>query len=261
MSFSVIIPARYDSTRLPGKPLLDIAGKPMIQHVYERACDSGAESVYIATDSDKVATAVAAFGGQAVMTSAQCASGTERLDEAIQKIGMEDADIVVNVQGDEPMMSAACIQQVAAALKDNSAASVATLCEGIDNKDDIKDPNIVKVVRDQANYALYFSRAPIPWDRQYFNPDNSQSLPISAYRHYWRHVGLYAYRAGFIHDYVQSTPCELEQIECLEQLRVLYHGGQILVEEASGETGLGVDTEKDLIKIRQIFAEKQENKQ
>ncbi|MEW5757125.1 MAG: 3-deoxy-manno-octulosonate cytidylyltransferase [Pseudomonadota bacterium] len=250
MNFHVIIPARYASTRLPGKPLLDICGKPMVQHVYERAAASGAARVVVATDDERIATAVRGFGGEACMTSDQHRSGTERLSEVIDTLGLGAEEIVVNVQGDEPMLAPVLVRQVAGGLAENKAASVATLCERITTAAELFDPHAVKVVLDQDNYALYFSRAVIPWDRDAFSV-TTEELPARAL--HFRHIGLYAYRCGFIKRYVAWPPCALETMESLEQLRVLWHGEKIHVSEAAVHPGHGVDTPKDLERVRALL--------
>lgn len=251
MSFSVVIPARYASTRLPGKALLDIAGKPMIQHVYERAQESGAATIIIATDDAKVEAVVRSFGGNVCMTSDSHTSGTERLSEVVNILGLSDDQVVVNLQGDEPLMPPALIQQVADNLCKYKSASMATLAERIHHAGDLFDPHVVKVVMDKDGYALYFSRAPIPWDRDAFSV-TTEELPDKVL--HYRHIGLYAYRAGYIKEYVASPSCELETMESLEQLRVLWQGHKIHVEEACESAVAGVDTEKDLIRAREALA-------
>lgn len=251
MGFRIIIPARYQSTRLPGKPLRELAGKPIIQHVYECAVSSDAEQVIIATDDERIQQVAEGFGANVCMTSTEHRSGTERLAEVIQTTHIDDADIIVNVQGDEPLMPPTCIKQVATALANTPQANVATLCTPINNHDDLFDPHIVKVVRDSNNMALYFSRAPIPWHREEFTtaPDR---LPVDN-TPYYRHIGLYAYRAGYIREYVKLAACDIEQAESLEQLRVLYHGGRIVCVEAEEVPGPGVDTEADFEKVVALF--------
>lgn len=244
MSFVTIIPARYASTRLPGKPLLDINGKPMIVHVLERARESGADRVIVATDSIAVADAVSAAGGEVCMTRADHESGTERLAEVVEKLGFADDTIIVNVQGDEPMIPPAIIRQVASNLA-SCNAGMATLAVPIDSAEEAFNPNAVKVVMDKNGYALYFSRATIPWDRDRFAASRDT---ISD--HFLRHLGIYGYRAGFIRRYVTWTPCDLEHIEKLEQLRVLWHGEKIHVAVAKEVPGTGVDTQADLERVR-----------
>lgn len=250
MQFCVVIPARYDSTRLPGKPLLNIAGKPMIQHVYERAKESKANQVIIATDDQRIVDAAAEFDAEVCMTSADHRSGTERISEVVTKTNLDDDAIVVNLQGDEPLMPPALIHQVAQNLHEHQAASVATLQEQIHTAGDLFDPHVVKVISDHSGYALYFSRAPIPWDRDAFSISTDE-LPQNAL--HYRHVGLYAYRARFIKQYVDWPVCGLEQMESLEQLRVLWHGHKIHVASAVQPTESGVDTEKDLARVRQLL--------
>jgi len=248
--FTVVIPARYDSTRLPGKPLVDIAGKPMLQHVYERAQESGAENIIIATDDQRVAEAAAEFSAEVCMTSSEHSSGTERLSEVVTKLGLNNDEIVVNLQGDEPLMPPALIHQVAQNLAEHSQASVATLAEKIHTAAELFDPHAVKVISDQNGYAIYFSRAPIPWDRDAFSI-TTEKLPEQSL--HFRHIGLYAYRAEFIQEYVGWPACELERMESLEQLRMLWHGHKIHVAEADESAVAGVDTEADLARARQVF--------
>lgn len=250
MKFSVVIPARFASTRLPGKPLLDIGGKPMIQHVYERALESGAERVIIATDEAKIEAVAKGFGAQVCMTAAHHHSGTERLSEVIERLAIGANEIVVNLQGDEPLMPPQLLRQVAQNLNDHAMASVATLAESIHSAAELFDPNVVKVVSDEQGYALYFSRAPIPWSRDAFALTTAE-LPANA--HYLRHIGLYAYRAGFIKEYVSWTACPLEVIESLEQLRVLWRGHKIHLAVAQVASVAGVDTAKDLERVRQLL--------
>lgn len=251
MSFHVVIPARYGSSRLPAKPLLDIAGKPMVQHVYEKACASGAGQVLVATDDERIAAVVRGFGGDVCLTDAAHNSGTERLAEVARLRGWADDDIVVNVQGDEPLLPAALIHQVAEALERNPEAQVATLCQRIHHAAELFDPHAVKVVRDVRNFALYFSRAAIPWDRDAFSVSRDE-LPERS--EHFRHIGLYAYRCGFIQQYVLWPGCDLERMESLEQLRVLWHGGRIFVAEACEPPGHGVDTAADLARVRGLIS-------
>ncbi|MCG3723054.1 3-deoxy-manno-octulosonate cytidylyltransferase [Vibrio cincinnatiensis] len=248
MSFTVVIPARYQSTRLPGKPLADIAGKPMVQWVYEQALQSGAERVIVATDDHRVEQAVHDFGGLVCMTSAEHQSGTERLAEVVALMGIEDDHIIVNVQGDEPLIPPSIIRQVADNLS-SSQAPMATLAVEIDHQDEIFNPNAVKVVTDKEGYALYFSRAAIPWDRDNFAlPEKPIVQPLM------RHIGIYAYRAGFINTYIHWQPSMLEKIESLEQLRVLWYGEKIHVAVALEAPPAGVDTPEDLAVVRRIMA-------
>ena len=246
MSFHIIIPARYEATRLPAKPLRDIAGKPMVQHVYERGMESGAVSVTVATDDLRVEKAVREFGGHVVLTSDHHASGTDRLAEAVQILGLDDDEIVVNLQGDEPLMSPALISQVARRLQDDAEADVATACITIDDPAQVQDPHVVKVVFDAHGHALYFSRAPIPWLRDdELEPD----------RKAWRHIGLYAYRCDYLQTFAGMDSCWLEQHESLEQLRVLWNGGTISVYETDVDPGHGVDTMDDLLRVRRLLGD------
>lgn len=248
MSFVVVIPARFASTRLPGKPLLDIDGKPMIQHVWQRAMESNAEQVLIATDDQRIADIARAFGAEVAMTRADHPSGTDRLQEVAEQQGWSEHIAVVNVQGDEPMIPAAVINQVADVLLSHPRAEVATLCEAICEEQQFRDPNAVKVVCNEEGEALYFSRAPIAWPRD-GAPVKQHGTDLWGYRH----IGIYAYRAGFLHRYVSWPPCELEQTEKLEQLRALYKGAVIQVEEACMAIPAGVDTQHDLDAVRQYL--------
>lgn len=244
MSFVTIIPARFASTRLPGKPLVDINGKPMIVHVLERALESGADRVIVATDAQEVADAVRAVGGEVCMTRADHESGTERLAEVVEKMAFPDDTIIVNVQGDEPMIPPAIIRQVAENLAQRDVG-MATLAVPVHSAQEAFNPNAVKVVTDKEGYALYFSRAAIPWDRDRFAQSHDD---IADY--FLRHIGIYGYRAGFIRRYVTWAPSELEHIEKLEQLRVLWHGEKIHVAVAHEVPGTGVDTPADLERVR-----------
>lgn len=247
MAFTVIIPARYQSSRLPGKPLADIAGKPMIQWVYEQASKAGARQVIVATDDQRIADAVTSFGGEVCLTRADHESGTERLAEVVEKYQLAADEIVVNVQGDEPMIPPSIIRQVADNLA-RSDAPMATLAVEIDHADEVFNPNAVKVVMDKNGYALYFSRASIPWDR-----DNFAKRPQEIHQNLLRHIGIYAYRAGFINTYINWEPSALEKIESLEQLRVLWHGEKIHVDVAIDPPPAGVDTPEDLEKVRLLI--------
>ena len=255
MSFQVVIPARMQSSRLPGKPLADIAGRPMVQHVVERAMDSGAAGVVVATDDEQVAAVVRGFGGQAVMTAVEHQSGSERIEEVCRLLGWGPEQVVVNLQGDEPLVPPSLIRQVAETLERDTTeadkgAPMSTLCYPIHHVAELFDPHVVKVVFDAAGHALYFSRATIPWDRDAFALSR-EALPDGA-EHY-RHIGLYAYRAGFLTDYVAWPACPLEAMESLEQLRVLYHGRAIAVAVADEMPGHGVDTPEDLARVRAVL--------
>ena len=252
MSFSVVIPARFGSTRLPGKPLLDIGGKTMVQRVWEQACLSSAEQVVIATDDQRIVDAATAFGAEVCMTSTGHPSGTDRLQQVATEMGWPDHHIVVNVQGDEPLIPPAVIDQVANNLAAHTDAGMATLSEAIKDLAELMNPNAVKVVTDARGMALYFSRAPIPWPRDAFINDQ-QTLPDSG--QWYRHIGIYAYRTAFLHHYVTWPPAPLEQLESLEQLRALYNGTLIHVAEALQAVPGGVDTQDDLQAVRMLVGQ------
>lgn len=248
MCFHVIIPARYCSSRLPGKPLLDLGGKPMVQHVYERALRSNPASICVATDDQRIFDAVTDFGGQVLMTSPNHESGTDRLQEVVSKHRLDDGQIIVNVQGDEPLIPPSAIVQVAENLANNSSASVATLCEPIDALADVLNPNVVKVVTSATGEALYFSRAPIPWDR---DGEFKQGLP--AKNTYRRHIGLYAYKVGLLHQFIHWPVGHMEAAEKLEQLRVMENGHGIHVALACERFEGGIDTEADIPRVLQLI--------
>lgn len=250
MSFSVVIPARFGSTRLQGKPLLDIAGKPMIQWVYEQALKSNAESVIVATDDERIFNAVKAFGGDVEMTATTHQSGTDRLQEVASIKGFSGEDIIVNVQGDEPLIPPEVINQVAENLCCHIEAGIATLCEKITDIATVMNPNAVKVVTDNDGFALTFSRAPIPWARDSFEKSIT-TLP--EHGAWFRHVGIYAYRVSFLHEFVLWPPSAIEQLEKLEQLRALSNGVDIHVAQASCDIPAGVDTDNDLQRVRGLL--------
>lgn len=252
MGFVVVIPARYASSRLPGKPLRDIAGRAMIEHVHRRAVDSGADEVVIAADDERIVRAAEAFGAYACMTDPAHPSGTDRLAEVVRTRGYAEDQILVNLQCDEPLMPPGLIRQVAEDLECHCQASIATLCERIETAGELFDPHVVKVIMDHEGYALYFSRAVIPWDRDAFAV-TTEELPAGAVHH--RHIGLYAYRAGFIREYVGWTPCVPERMEALEQLRALWHGRRIHVATAREHPGHGVDTERDVERAARVLNE------
>lgn len=246
MTFRVVIPARYGATRLPGKPLRSLLGKPLVQYVYENAVASGAARVVIATDDARIREAAEGFGAAVCMTAPEHRSGTDRIAEVAAREGYGDDDIVVNVQGDEPLLPPALIRQVADDLAAHPKASIATLCAAMTDPEQVFNPNAVKVVTDREGYALYFSRAPIPWDRDGFALGPRRALPQGEYS---LHVGLYAYRAGFLQEYVRWAPCPIEQLESLEQLRALWYGHRIHVAAAAVAMEGGVDTEQDLARV------------
>ncbi len=247
MSFTVVIPARYQSTRLPGKPLLDIAGKPMLHHVVERAQSSEADAVYIATDDERIRNSCQALGDNVIMTSAGHNSGTDRIEEVARLLNLKDEDIVVNVQGDEPMIPPEVINQVANDLAGHPDAQICTLFEEVTDYDNVLNPNNVKVVANDAGYALYFSRAPIPFPRNEFTHDK----PHLKYK---RHIGIYAYRVKVLHDFVNWQQSELEKTEQLEQLRAMANGVRIHIQKACAEIPAGVDTPEDLEKVRRLMS-------
>lgn len=251
MPFRVVIPARYASTRLPGKPLADIGGKPMIVRVCEAARKSGAREVIVATDDRRVQEAVAAHGHKVAMTRADHPSGTDRIAEVASQCGWCEDDIVVNVQGDEPLIDPQLVAQVALALATDSAAAIATAAHAITDIADFMNPNVVKVVTTAHGQALYFSRAPIPWHRDGLAA-RRDALPLQFVPR--RHIGLYAYRVGFLHRYGQLAPAPIEQWEALEQLRVLWHGFHIHVIDCAHAPAPGVDTPEDLARVQNLFA-------
>ena len=247
-NFKVVIPARFSSTRFPGKPLIDLCGKPLIQHVFERAVESGAAEVIVATDDERIRLAAHNFGAEVCMTSEVHPSGTDRIAEVALQLGWNDQDIVVNLQGDEPLTPPQIINQVARNLGQHSNAGIATLCTGIRSVEEVFDPHVVKVVRDARGFALYFSRAPIPWHR-----DEHKDLTAQHLRQYQRHLGIYAYRVNFLAQYTRMHPCPLELAEKLEQLRALWNGVHIHVDEAEALPGHGVDTPQDLQQVEEIL--------
>lgn len=242
MGFDVIIPARYGSTRLHAKPLADLGGKPLIWRVVERAVSSDADAVIVATDDQRIVDALEGAPCDVVMTSSQHQSGSDRLAEVVQLRNLSDDKIVVNVQGDEPTIPPRLIDEVAASLASAPSAAMSTAAQAITNQEDWLNPNLVKVVFDQTNRALYFSRAPIPHARD-------ADMPSQA----WHHIGIYAYRAGFLKRYSALRPSALEQAESLEQLRVMDNGESIMVHTIDYDAGMGVDTQADLERVRQFI--------
>ncbi|KEA61992.1 3-deoxy-manno-octulosonate cytidylyltransferase [Marinobacterium lacunae] len=253
MSFSIVIPARFASSRFPGKPLAQLAGKPMIQHVYERACESEAKRVVIATDDQRIAQAAAQFGAEVCMTRPDHPSGTDRLQEVVKTLGFYADDIVVNVQGDEPMIPPRIINQVAHNLAAVPEASIATLSEPIESVEALMNPNVVKVVTNHRGMALYFSRAPIPWPRDAALAQGEKLDHLPEGFNWQRHIGLYAYRVKLLNDFVAWPAASVEQTECLEQLRALYNGAGIHVEEALEAPPTGVDTPEDLERLQKLL--------
>ena len=244
----LVIPARYASTRLPGKPLRDLAGKPMIQHVYERAQEAaeevGFEEIIIATDDQRIKEACENFGAEVCMTSKDHETGSDRLAEVVALKQWADDTIVVNLQGDEPLTPISSLKQVAANLADHPESSIATLSTPISTDAEYNDPNVVKVVTDKQGLALYFSRAAIPMQRD-------KGIEISEFAQ--RHIGIYAYRASYLKSFASMDPCKIENLEKLEQLRAMWHGARIHVEVAEQVPGHGVDTEEDLKAVEKIL--------
>lgn len=249
MEYKIVIPARYASIRLPGKPLLDIAGRPMVVRVADQAQETGAEIV-VATDDQRIFDVVEAHGYQAMMTRADHVSGTDRIAEIANKMGWAENEIVVNVQGDEPLIEPALIEEVALNMAQHNDAAIATACHQIHDKSQMLNPNVVKVVLDKEGYALYFSRAPVPYLRDAFASEGELPHDINVYRH----IGIYAYRTSFLRDYAKLQPSPIERYESLEQLRAMWHGYKISVAVTTHPPAAGVDTEADLDEVRKIFS-------
>jgi 3-deoxy-manno-octulosonate cytidylyltransferase (CMP-KDO synthetase) len=250
MKFTVLVPARLASTRLPGKPLADIGGLPMIVRVARNAARSAASSVVVAADHADILAACQAHGVAALLTRDDHATGSDRLAQACELLGLDGADLVVNVQGDEPLLEPALIDACVALLARQPDCVMSTAAHAIDSADEFDNPNVVKVVLDALGRALYFSRAPIPWARD-ARARADAALPLPAPL---RHIGLYAYQAGFLRRFPQLEASPLERIEALEQLRVLWHGERIAVHVSDSRPGPGVDTPEDLARVRALFA-------
>jgi 3-deoxy-manno-octulosonate cytidylyltransferase (CMP-KDO synthetase) len=250
VSFTVLIPARLASTRLPDKPLADIGGLPMVVRVAQRAELSSAAQVVVAADSARIADACSRHGVRAVLTRADHPSGSDRLAEACEQLGLDGGDVVVNVQGDEPLIDPGLIDAVASLLQQRPQAAMSTAAHPIASVEEFTNPNVVKVVLQADGLALYFSRAPIPWWRDGF-ADGIASLPQPAPL---RHIGIYAYRAGFLRGFPRLPPAPVESCEALEQLRALWHGHRIAVHVSDAAPGVGVDTPEDLERVRALFA-------
>lgn len=251
LRFKVVIPARYASTRLPGKPLLSIAGKPMIAHVCERAREADADEIIVATDDERILQTVNELGIKAIMTSPDHQSGTERIAEVARLCDWGHDEIIVNLQGDEPLIPPAYIREVASALAGQQQAGIATLAVEIVDNEEIFNPNAVKVVLNKAGLALYFSRAPIPWERGGF--DHAGGVP-SGKMPYLRHIGMYAYTVDFLNRYCQWEASPLESVESLEQLRILWNGESIRVKVVAQTPTAGVDTPEDLVRVEQVLS-------
>ncbi len=250
----IVIPSRYNSSRLPGKPLKLIAGKTMIQRVYEQAAKSGIKSICVATDDTRIQAEVERFGGLVVMTREDHQSGTDRLAEVCEKQGWDESDIVLNLQGDEPLMPPQVIQFLAD-IASKTGAAISTLATPITTTEDIFNPNIVKVVMDATGKAHYFSRAPIPWDRDNWANSWAENKTESSPTPRYRHLGMYAYRVSTLKKIPELPPCEIEQIESLEQLRPLYNGIEIQVGIIDEAPDHGIDTEEDLLRVNAVFSE------
>lgn len=251
--FQIVIPARYASTRLPEKALADVAGKPLVVRVWEQAQQASAESVWVATDHRRIAEVVQRAGGAVIMTAADHSSGTDRLAEVVTQLGWGDETIVLNWQGDEPLLPVALVHAVVERLAAHPDAAIATAAVPVTTVREWRDPNAVKVVCDQAGGACYFSRAPLPWvrDADPWALDENAAPPVPV----WRHIGLYAYRAGFLRRFATWPEAPLEAAEKLEQLRALWHGARIIVHFAAEAPPPGVDTAEDLARIRAFFAQ------
>jgi len=247
--YHIVIPARFASERLPGKVLLDLAGQSMLQHVWQRAMESSAESVVIATDDERIVAAVEAFGGEAVLTRSDHQSGSDRIAECAEKLGWSDDHLLVNLQGDEPLMPPACLDQIAALLDERMDCEVASLYWPISEADEVENPNAVKVVVDSDETALFFSRSPIPYPRGFADIDAALSAGIE-----WkRHLGLYAYRLKALRGYTACQPTPLEMAESLEQLRIMEQGGRIAMARACEFIPAGIDTPQDLERVRALI--------
>ncbi len=250
-SYKIVIPARFGSSRLPGKPLIDLAGKPMIQHVYERALATGVQDVVIATDDDRIFATAQEFGAQVVMTRKDHENGTERIAEVARALNWQDTDVVVNLQGDEPLIPRSLIDLTAQGLLQNENAGMSSLCTPITDAADAFDPNVVKAVLDNNGFALYFSRAPIPWDRDLYKNGDSKVTKKSAV---YRHIGMYGYRVSFLKQYQKMEATPLEQAECLEQLRALGYGVKIHMSVIDQAPGHGVDTLEDAKRVEALLS-------
>lgn len=255
MSFRIVIPARFAAQRLPGKPLRELAGRPLVEHVWRRATEAGAREVVVATDDQRIADAVRGFGGEHELTAPELPSGTDRCAAVAVRRGWDEDDVVVNLQGDEPLMPPRVLRQVAELLAADPAAGIATLCAPLGSLAEFLDPNVVKVVAREDGGALYFSRAPIPWDRDAGSGGAAPALGAQhSHRGACRHLGIYAYRVGALLELTALPPCELERIEKLEQLRALHAGMRIRVETACEPVGQGVDTPEDLARVAALLA-------
>ena len=248
--YKIVIPARYGSSRLPGKPLINLAGKPMIQHVYERALATGVSDIVIATDDERIRAVAAGFGAEVVMTSPDHENGTERIAEVARVKGWGDDAVIVNLQGDEPLIPQSLIELTAKGLIDHPQAGMSSVCTPLQHDEDAFNPNVVKVVLDREQFAMYFSRASIPWDRDTYKVSTEKmtsKMPV------FRHIGMYGYRVSFLRQYTSMEPCVLETTESLEQLRALWYGVKIHMSVIAEAPGHGVDTDADVARVEALL--------
>lgn len=250
--FKIVIPARYGSSRLPGKPLINLAGKPMIQHVYERAQEVGVSDVVVATDDSRIEEVAKGFGAQVVMTDPSHENGTERIAEVASKLQWAGDTVIVNLQGDEPLIRRQLVELTARGLQDNPEAGMSSLCTPVESAEDAFDPNVVKTVLDNRGFAMYFSRAPIPWDRDLYKYGQDKQTELAPV---YRHIGMYGYRVSFLQDYLKMEMTSLEKAECLEQLRALCYGVKIHMGVIDQPPGHGVDTQDDVQRVEALLAE------
>jgi len=249
-NYKIVIPARYASSRLPGKPLIEFAGKPMIQHTYERALETGVKDIVIATDDQRIFEVAKSFGADVVMTDPSHENGTERIAEVAEIKGWDKDDVLVNLQGDEPLVPKSLIEQTAQGLLQHPEAGMSSICTKIDDPEDAFDPNVVKVVLDCQGFAMYFSRASIPWDRDLYKEGQhkiTEQMPV------YRHIGMYGYRVSFLQEYTRMQQCPIEGTECLEQLRALWYGVKIHMGVTDTPPGHGVDTPDDIARVEALL--------
>ena len=250
-NYKIVIPARYSSSRLPGKPLIELSGKTMIQHTYERALETGVKDIVIATDDQRIYDIAKGFGADVVMTRPEHENGTERIAEVAEIKGWDKDDVLVNLQGDEPLVPKALIEQTAQGLLLNPEAGMSSICTAINSAEDAFDPNVVKVVLDGRGFAMYFSRAAIPWDRDLYKDGQDKITEIMPV---YRHIGMYGYRVSFLQKYTRMSVCPIEQAECLEQLRALWYGEKIHMGITDTPPGHGVDTPADIARVEALLA-------
>lgn len=250
IDYKIVIPARYGSSRLPGKPLIELAGKPMVQHVYERACETGVSDIIIATDDQRIESVARDFGANVMMTDPNHDNGTDRIAEVVKHQGWNKDTVVVNLQGDEPLIPKSLIDLTATALINNSQAGMSSLCTPIHSADDGFDTNVVKVVLNARQEAMYFSRATIPWDRDSYKESQQQ---LTQRHPCYRHIGMYGYRVGFLQDYAEMVPTSIEATESLEQLRALWYGVTIQMAVIDQAPGHGIDTPADVERVNELL--------